>query len=100
MTRPARHRILERRKRGVRANTTIAVRAILDAARRRGIDVGVSADGELVLVAPARVPPNVHRWFAHWVLQFESEILDLLRDTGMRSMSNQAEPTKETEVVH
>ena len=84
-SRPSRRRVLERRKRDVRANATTAARVILDAAAKRDITVGASLDGEPVLVAPARVPPNVHRWFAHWVLQFESEILDLLREPRGRT---------------
>ena len=80
MTRPARHRILERRKRDVEANTALVVRAILNAARKRGIDVGVSADGaDLILSAPLRVPRETCLWFEHWIDQFKDELIGVIQ---------------------
>src|SRR5262249_50840846 len=56
-----------------------AARAILTAARRRGIHVGAAPDGsELILVASLKVPGNVRRWFEHWIDQFQIEIIAII----------------------
>lgn len=44
-------------------NATIAARAILDAALKRGFRIAAAPDGsELVVLAPARLPYETRRW--------------------------------------
>jgi hypothetical protein len=70
---------------GASADATPAATAILTAALNRGIHVGTDGD-ELVLLASARVPRGVRRWFEVWLNNFRDEVIAVIEaDVAARS---------------
>jgi hypothetical protein len=57
---------------------------ILNEAIGFGIRVGASNDGELIMVAPARVPREVRVWFETKLDEFRAEIIDFIQRATAR----------------